>query len=222
MPTPIPQQPIGIDVSHHQGFIDWAKVAASGRSFAYIKSTQGTGFVDPRYKRNIVESKRNGIIPGAYHFLSHGPGLTGAKQAQHFLDIVGPPEGGYLPYALDIEVDPEYPSSALSLSQMTNRVTDFVRYIYLHTGVYPVIYGDRWFLAHELSTGWLATVCPLWLAHWGTDTPQVVGGWAYHTFHQFEARPGYPAARVPGVAGTCDVDRFNGSMQRLRVLANME
>ncbi|HEX2068810.1 MAG TPA: GH25 family lysozyme, partial [Actinomycetota bacterium] len=31
----------GIDVSHHQGRIDWPRVAADDISFAYIKASEG-------------------------------------------------------------------------------------------------------------------------------------------------------------------------------------
>jgi hypothetical protein len=36
----------GIDVSHYQGTVDWAKVAASGRKFGIAKATEGTGYTD--------------------------------------------------------------------------------------------------------------------------------------------------------------------------------
>ena len=35
-------QPKGIDVSSHQGDVDWRAVVANGVSFAYIKATEGT------------------------------------------------------------------------------------------------------------------------------------------------------------------------------------
>ena len=39
-------QPKGIDVSSHQGNVNWNAVVASGVSFAYIKATEGTGESD--------------------------------------------------------------------------------------------------------------------------------------------------------------------------------
>ena len=39
----------GIDVSHHQGAIDWQAVARDGVQFAYLKATEGTTFTDPAY-----------------------------------------------------------------------------------------------------------------------------------------------------------------------------
>lgn len=39
-------QPKGIDVSSHQGVVNWNSVVANGVSFAYIKATEGTGEYD--------------------------------------------------------------------------------------------------------------------------------------------------------------------------------
>ena len=58
----------GIDVSTHQGTIDWDEVAGTGLSFAIIKATQGwsektaglRNFTDSKFKRNITEAHRIG------------------------------------------------------------------------------------------------------------------------------------------------------------------
>ena len=88
----------GIDVSHHQGSIDWAKVARAGISFAWIKATQGRGLVDDRWRTNRDGAAANGIRWGAYHFAAAGDPLV---EAAHFASagIVG----GGLPPALDLE-----------------------------------------------------------------------------------------------------------------------
>jgi hypothetical protein len=39
----------GVDVSHHQGAIDWRTLAADDIAFAYIKATEGTDHVDARF-----------------------------------------------------------------------------------------------------------------------------------------------------------------------------
>lgn len=58
----------GIDVSHHQGVIDWEQVAAHGIKVVYIKATQGVSFRDPRFQENWEGAKAAGIIAYAYHF----------------------------------------------------------------------------------------------------------------------------------------------------------
>lgn len=229
MAVPIDQQPKGIDVSHWQGVINWQQVRRlGGIDFAYIKATEGTYYTDPSYAQNVRQARQAGVIPGAYHFLSHRPELTGAMQARYFYDVIkGDLVPGTLPPALDIEEDPSYPTPD-TVSHMTARVVQFVGTLHALCGQYPVIYGDRSFLTHAVNPGPIAATCPLWIAHWGVSRPNLysVDGkylpWTYHTFHQYEARPNFAASVVPGVAGTCDVDRFNGSIDRLHVLAGME
>jgi lysozyme len=63
----------GIDVSHYQGIVDWDQVKASGISFAFLKATEGTAFVDPKIARNINECARVGIPYGCYHFMTDAP-----------------------------------------------------------------------------------------------------------------------------------------------------
>ncbi|MCI9276014.1 MAG: glycosyl hydrolase family 25, partial [Clostridia bacterium] len=42
----------GIDVSHWQGYINYAEVKASGIEIVYIKSSQGSNIVDPYFRTN--------------------------------------------------------------------------------------------------------------------------------------------------------------------------
>src|ERR1700693_5459174 len=58
-----------IDVSHHNGAIDWPAVAAAGIALAFIKATQGVGFVDPAFERNRNAAVAAGILTVPYHFL---------------------------------------------------------------------------------------------------------------------------------------------------------
>ena len=91
----------GIDVSHHQGPIDWSRVAADGISSAYIKATEGRGWVDPQFKTNWTASRAAGVRRGAYHFFTLC--APGAEQADNFLRTASPdPEA--LPPALDLEI----------------------------------------------------------------------------------------------------------------------
>lgn len=52
--------PWGIDVSHHQGIVDWMRVKAAGAEFAFLKASEGTTFVDRQYKRNYARAKAAG------------------------------------------------------------------------------------------------------------------------------------------------------------------
>src|SRR3954470_16000189 len=60
----------GIDVSHHQGHIAWAKLPRQGVDFAYIKATEGADYVDRRFSINWRAAHAVGIRRGAYHFFT--------------------------------------------------------------------------------------------------------------------------------------------------------
>lgn len=59
----------GIDISHHNGEVDFSRVASEEAdvAFAYIKATEGTDFIDPAFIRNARLSVASGIPSGAYH-----------------------------------------------------------------------------------------------------------------------------------------------------------
>jgi lysozyme len=90
----------GVDVSHHQGAIDWPAVAEEGNRFAYIKATEGGDFKDPAFQRNWDGAKASGIAVGAYHFFTFC--RPGAEQARNFIAAV-PAEAGALPPVIDFE-----------------------------------------------------------------------------------------------------------------------
>ncbi len=90
----------GIDVSHHQGSIDWAQVRSDGIDFAYIKATEGGDHTDRLFQANAQAARGEGFDIGAYHFFTFC--RSGAEQATHFLQVA-PPQPDWLPPALDIE-----------------------------------------------------------------------------------------------------------------------
>lgn len=91
----------GIDVSNHQGAIDWPAVAADGISFAYVKASEGGDFTDDRFAENWSGAERAGLERGAYHFFTLC--RPGEEQAEHFLRTA-PPEAAALPPAVDLEL----------------------------------------------------------------------------------------------------------------------
>src|SRR5262245_49797633 len=85
----------GVDVSHYDGTIDWAKVKAAGIDFAFMKATENLNFVDPTFATNWTNAGTAGVIRGAYHFFRAS--VDGAKQAEFFVQTTGLPEPGDLP-----------------------------------------------------------------------------------------------------------------------------
>ena len=90
----------GIDVSNHQGKIDWPRVAKDDVAFAIIKATEGGDFVDKSFARNIEAARAAGLAVGAYHFFTFC--RPGADQALNFIATV-PRDRPLLPPVVDIE-----------------------------------------------------------------------------------------------------------------------
>src|SRR6266699_6558454 len=101
------QRPLGVDVSHYQGSINWVSVAGSGITFAWAKATEGatSGGDDATFTANAANAKAAGIPIGAYHF-AHSELNTPASEAAHFWAVAGPNikgDGKSLMPMLDIE-----------------------------------------------------------------------------------------------------------------------
>ncbi len=90
----------GIDVSSHQGQIDWMQVAGDGIEFAYVKATEGGDFIDPTFSQNSDQAGQAGLEVGAYHYFTLC--RDGSEQAANFVDTVASFDAD-LPPALDLE-----------------------------------------------------------------------------------------------------------------------
>ncbi|MCX2946703.1 glycoside hydrolase family 25 protein, partial [Lentzea sp. NEAU-D7] len=58
----------GIDVSSHQGDVDWGHWWRAGKRFVYMKATEGTGYRNPKFTQQYNGSAAVGMIRGSYHF----------------------------------------------------------------------------------------------------------------------------------------------------------
>ncbi|WP_082520067.1 GH25 family lysozyme [Rhizobium sp. Root1220] len=101
-PPSLADYPIqGIDISHHQGSIDWKKLATQPNvRFAIMKATEGGDHRDTRFAENWRAARDAGIVRGAYHFFTFC--RAGREQAQNVLTTV-PAEPGTLPITIDLE-----------------------------------------------------------------------------------------------------------------------
>jgi lysozyme len=198
----------GIDVSHYQGSIDWAKVAAAGKRFAFIRASAGSLTADSRYTQNRTGARAAGVAVGAYHFANPDGATNDAlNEANWFLSNATPASGDILP-ALDLEV-----SNGLSVSALTTWTQTWLGRVTAVTGVRPIIYTTPSFWRTNMGdTDWFARngYRILWIAHWTSAAQPTVpasnwGGNSW-TFWQYSS-----TGSVPGISGAVDLDRYNGS-----------
>ena len=197
----------GIDISHHQGSIDWGRLrtAMIDRSpvrFVMIKATEGGDYIDDQFEQNFYNAREYGFIRGAYHFWSV---LNGAReQAYFFLENVKL-EPGDLPPVLDVETIPDN----VAVEDFQLDVLTWLHIVEDRYHVKPIIYTNYKFKETYLSDERFSDY-PYWIAHYYVKEVEYQGKWKFwqHT----------DVGRLPGVKGYVDLDIYNGSYYDLKQL----
>jgi hypothetical protein len=171
------------------------------------KATEGTSYIDPRFRANWNDSAAARIIRGAYHFLR--PGIDGVAQADYFLRELGPIQPGDLPPMLDLEVTDGLPAG--TVLAVAHAWLDRVEQV---TGRAPMLYTYPSFWQSTLGDPGGFGRYPLVIASYGA-CPPVPSSWSAVTIWQFT-----DSDSVTGVAGNVDGDRFYGDIVDLEVLAS--
>jgi lysozyme len=203
MPPSEPDYLPGIDVSHYQGAVDWAAVAASGIRFAFVKATDGVEDIDPRFAHNWAGARDAGIVRGAYHFFR--PSLDAREQAAHFRRVVVMDDLA-LPPALDVEVTDGLEPTALQAGIRT-----WLENVQAAYGCTPIVYTDPSFWRERVAADFSAY--PLWLACYAAE-PEIPASWPAWTFWQHT-----DAGNVSTVAGRVDLNYCALSYEDLRKLS---
>ncbi|WP_442603375.1 glycoside hydrolase family 25 protein [Paenibacillus sp. KN14-4R] len=194
----------GIDVSHYQGKIDWAQVRASGISFAFIKATEGTTYVDSMLSTYLAGARNAGVLVGVYHFCRAGTAADAEKEADFFINTVNQ-QGGIanldLPPVLDIETTNGATHLTISCQVWLNKVQ-------AACSVEPLLYTYPYFATSYLDAS-LGNI-PLWYANYGVNQPVDVAGWTRWRFLQYS-----DSGTVPGISGPVDMNEFDGSEEEL-------
>lgn len=211
-----------IDVSSHQGSIDWHKVRAAGVTTAIIKATQ-TGvairdadrhfvrinpignYRDERFSANQAGARQTMRRVGYYHYMHPDGGASLESQAQYFLDTVGPLQFNEFT-VLDTE------RRDLPASVVIPAMTRWFAYVQARTGKTPWLYTSP-SLAKQYKYGSYFANHPLWLAHYTTGKPIIPAGWSNYTLWQYTS-----SGRVDGIDGRVDLNR-EGSLNIAPLLA---
>ena len=197
----------GIDVSHHNGDIDWAQVKAAGTRFVMAKVTEATTFVDDHYAANKLQVEALGMAFTGYHFAQPDASRGDAVAEADFFIANAHLTGKNLVPVLDLER-----SNALGVKKLTRWTRDWLNEVHAKLGVKPIIYTTTPFWKTHLgnSTWFAANGYPLWIAHWTSAAQPTLpaSNWGGHgwTLWQY-ANDG----SVDGIATAVDLDRFNGT-----------
>lgn len=184
----------GIDISSHNGSINFNAVKNSGVEVVIIKSTEGVDFRDDYLDTHYWGAKNAGIPHiGFYHFMSERSNPS--RQAEDFWDAIKDKQYDVKP-CLDIETN----NQGRSANQITDRCLEFINRFKEISGQDVMVYTGGYFGRDELDDR--IKCYSGWIAHYGASEPMwtgfpVVG-------HQFTE-----SGRISGVNTNCDVNNFN-------------
>ena len=194
---------MGIDVSKHNGTIDWAAVKNSGVSYVIIRCgyrgyTQGSLIIDPKFEQNIKGATAAGLKVGVYFFSQAVDEVEAVEEASFVLDAV---KGYKISYPIYLDV--EYSGAAgnkgradgLSKSARTSVCKAFCETI--RSGGYTAgVYANRTWLETMLDPSQISSH-KIWLAQYAA-APTYKGRydmWQYKS-----------TGKVSGITGNVDMN----------------
>lgn len=186
----------GIDVSKHQGKINWDAIKKNSRiKYVYIKATEGSDLVDECYQRNIREARQAGLKVGSYHYLSNRSSVT--TQFKNFATTANRDEQDLIP-VIDVEVCKQW-----SAQQLRDSLMVFARMVEDYYGCKPIIYTYETFFKSYLGKAFAHY--PIFIAKYPKnpdDKPNINGvKWLIWQFSE--------TGRINGINGYVDLGRFN-------------
>ena len=154
----------GIDISSHQGNIDWAKVAGDPYiRFVYIKATEGATYQSEHYRRNVEGAHRHGILVGSYHYVTSSSPID--AQAQNFTRQATRQSQDLIPM-IDVEE-----RGTWSRSQLIDSVAKLAQLLEHHYGRKPMIYSTIDFYNKNLAPHF--NKHPLYIGRYSSQAPAI-------------------------------------------------
>ena len=197
-----------VDVSYHNGSINWAKAYQAGVRGAIIRCGYGSDkqrYDDPKFRENITGALAAGIKVGAYLY-SYAKSVESAKsEAQHALRLINPYKSKL---SLPVFFDSEEKGTEKIAKSAAIAFCDILRANGYQVGIYA---SDSWFKSY-LGGDALKTYVQ-WVAKWSEPAPK---GYSNMQLWQYSAY-----GSVSGIgSGSVDMDKPYGDI--LKVLSGVD
>lgn len=192
----------GIDVSHHQGKINWKKVKKDGVEFAFIRigfrgyGQSGGLHLDEQFQRNIKKAEKAGLDVGVYFFSQAINKKEALEEAELVIKTL---KGKKL--KLPVVYDPERilgvsaRTDGLSKKQLTKNTIAFCEKV-KEAGYEAMFYSNLYSEAFLFQLTKLAEY-PIWYADYEKipQTPYAFSFWQYSS-----------TGKIEGISGRVDLD----------------
>lgn len=181
----------GIDISHHQGNIDFNALKGN-IDFAMVRTSYGAFYEDRNYKQNIAGLESIGVPYGLYHF-SYATDVAGAKkEAEGFINLIK----NYKPlYPVVIDMESSDRTADVRGETLVDIASTFCQMVE-DAGYYVMIYANLDYLNNKLNSSKLNEY-DKWLAQWSSKPTynKEFGMWQYSS-----------KGSMPGISGNVDLD----------------
>ena len=184
------QESFGIDVSHHNGKINWEQVPDV--EFVYIKATEGATYVDPMYLQNIKGAKARKLQVGAYHYFRTTSSVQ--KQFENYKKHVKKSDIDLIPM-VDVEESKKW-----SATQFQDSLMRFIQLVKSHYGKAPMIYSVNTFYNKYCAPRF--NNYHLMIGRYGNDEPFIKGKGNYTIWQKSQT------GKLTGIPKSVDIDVF--------------
>ena len=183
----------GIDVSVHNGDIDWGKVKADGIDFAILRAGYGKleKQKDEKFEQNYAGAKAAGIPVGAYWYSYAMTPEEAELEADVFLSVIKGKQFE-MPVYFDLEEKKQFDLGKESVSAIMRAYLKKVE----GAGYFVGLYGSASSLTTHTADD-IKSWYTIWLAHW-VDKTNYSG--AYGIWQHSEK------GKVAGINGNVDLD----------------
>ena len=193
----------GIDVSHHQGNIDWSAVkrSAPDLAFVYVKCSEGKSYVDPMFKENAEKAHSQGFKVGAYHYFR----MTSSAhdQFRNFRSQMDKVTTDLIPM-VDVER-----SDGKTRKELQDSLRVFLDLLANEYGSKPMIYGTNRSY-NELCAPEFNDY-PLYIGRYGNKEP-VIKGLSHYTIWQYSEN-----GSIEGIPKPVDLCKFHSECSGLDI-----
>lgn len=158
---------MGIDISKHNGNIDWNAVKNSGVQYVILRcgyrgSASGVLVEDQKFKSNIQGATAAGLKVGIYFFSQAVNEVEAVEEASMTLSLIKKYRITY-PVYIDVE-SANGRADGISKATRTSVINAFCQTI-RNSGYTPGLYANKNWLTEKINTGALGG-CKIWLAQY--------------------------------------------------------
>ncbi|MFR2794306.1 MAG: GH25 family lysozyme [Eisenbergiella sp.] len=189
---------MGIDISKHNGTVDWNAVKNAGVEFVILRcgyrgSASGVLIEDEKFRTNIKGATAAGLKVGIYFFSQAVNEMEAVEEASLTLSLI---KGHKISYPVYIDVEAANGrADGLSAAERTKVVKAFCETV-RDSGYTAGVYSNKNWFAEKMDTGAFGNY-RIWLAQY-TESPTYTGR---YEMWQYSSR-----GTIPGIKGDVDLN----------------